>query len=355
MVLYYDGASRVRLLWAFAALRSKQRRHNSLHEGTLAGVFFSYSHADEALRDQLEKQLSMLKRQGVIDTWHDRRIGAGQEIAQAIDEQINRDDIILLLVSADFLASDYCYDIEVKRAMERHETGEAIVIPVILRACDWHHAPFGKLNAVPRDGRPITQWADIDEAFLKVAKAVREAAARLNKAMLSQATAMGAPNTFQPAPRAAEGPRSSNLRLAKSFTQRDKDRFLAEAFEFMARFFENSLAELADRNPGIEGAFRRVDANRFFVTVYRDGKDIAKATIYMGGDSFGGGINYVQGHTTASNTINESLSIAADDQTIYLTAMGMMHYGVQKERKISHEGAAELYWENLIRPLQEGW
>lgn len=72
----------------------------------------------------------------MIDTWHDRRIGAGQEISQAIDEQINRDDIILLLVSADFLASNYCYDIEVKRAMERHEAGEAIVIPVILRACD---------------------------------------------------------------------------------------------------------------------------------------------------------------------------------------------------------------------------
>lgn len=321
----------------------------------MVGVFFSYSHVDEALRDQLEKQLAMLKRQGVIDTWHDRRIGAGQEIDLAIDEQINRDEIILLLVSADFLASNYCYDIEMKRAMERHETGEAIVIPVILRACDWHHAPFGKLNAVPRDGKPITQWADIDEAFLQVAKAVREAAARLHEVAPSQEAAATASTSFQKAPRVAEGPRSSNLRLAKSFTQRDKDRFQTEAFEFMARFFKNSLSELAERNPGIEGAFRRVDANRFFVTLYRDGKNIAKATIYMGGDSFGAGINYVQGHTTASNTINESLNIAADDQTIYLTTMGMMHYGDQKEKKLSCEGAAELFWENLIRPLQERW
>ena len=323
----------------------------------MAGVFFSYSHADEALRDQLEKQLSMLKRQGVIDTWHDRRIGAGQEFAQAIDEEINRNDIILLLVSSDFLASNYCYDIEMKRAMERHEAREAIVIPVILRACDWHHAPFGMLNAAPLDGRPITQWADIDEALLQVAKAVREAAARLNKASPSQANAIGKSTSLQPAPHAGEvRPRSSNLRLAKSFTQRDKDHFQIEAFEFMSRFFENSLAELADRNPGIEGVFRRVDANRFFVTLYRDGKDIAKATIYMGGDSFGGGINYVQGHTAASNTINESLNIAADDQTIYLKTMGMMHNGGdQNEKKLSHEGAAELYWENLIRPLQERW
>src|SRR5580704_13739721 len=145
----------------------------------LPSVFFSYSHADEPLRDKLEKQLAILTRQGVIETWHDRRIGAGQNIDQAIDEHINSDEIILLLVSADFLASDYCYDVEMKRAMERHRVGEAIVIPVILRACDWHHAPFANLNATPRDGKPITQWPDIDEAFLQVAKAVRKAAESL--------------------------------------------------------------------------------------------------------------------------------------------------------------------------------
>lgn len=324
-------------------------------ETILAGVFFSYSHVDEALRDQLERQLSMLKRQAVIETWHDRRIGAGQEIALAIDEQINRDDIILLLVSPDFLASDYCYDIEMKRAMERHEAGEAIVIPIILRACDWHHAPFGKLNAVPRDGKPITQWTDIDEALLQVAKAVREAVLRLKGPAPSSASAPKARVVAEPLQRTAEGPRSSNLRLAKAFTQRDKDRFQTEAFEFIARFFENSLAELAERNPGIEGVFRRVDANRFFATVYRDGKDVAKATIYMGGDSFGRGINYVQGHTTAGNTINESLNVDADDQTIYLKTTGMMHYGDRDDKKLSPEGGAELYWENLIRPLQDRW
>ena len=317
----------------------------------MAGVFFSYSHADEGLRDQLEKQLAMLKRQGVIETWHDRRIGAGEDIGQSIDEQINQDDIILLLVSPDFLASNYCYDIEMKRAMERHDDGEAIVIPVILRACDWHHAPFGKLSATPRDGKPITQWADIDEAFLQVAKAVREAAGRVGKPRKVE-TQRSEPAAPVAAIRTA-GPRSSNLRLAKDFTQRDKDRFQADAFEFMARFFENSLDELAERNSGIEGVFRRVDANRFFATVYRDGKDIAKATVYMGGGGFGEGINYVAGHTTASNTINETLTVKADDQTIFLTSMGMLQYGGEREQKLTPEGAAELYWASLIRPLQE--
>jgi len=112
----------------------------------------------------------MLKRQRVIEAWHDRRIGAGEDFADAIDRHVESDDIILLLVSPDFLASDYCYDREMTRAMERQGRGQAIVIPVILRACDWQGAPFGKLNATPPDGKPITQYADRDQAMLEVAR-----------------------------------------------------------------------------------------------------------------------------------------------------------------------------------------
>src|SRR4030095_9781734 len=116
------------------------------------------------------------------------------------------------------------------------------------------------------------------------------------------------------------GPRSSNLRLAKAFTQRDKDQFQLDTFEFIARYFENSLAELGVRNSGYEGVFRRVDANRFFATIYRDGKDVARATIYTGGGGFDRGINYTHGETMQSNSMNESLSVEADDQTLYLTS-----------------------------------
>lgn len=318
----------------------------------MPNVFFSYSHADEPLRDQLEKQLAMLKRQGVIETWHDRRIGAGQNIGQAIDEHINTAGIILLLVSADFIASDYCYDIEMKRALERHHAGEAIVIPVILRACDWHHAPFGQLNATPRDGKPITQWPDIDEAFLQVAQAVRQAAARQQP---SVAPSPAKPTAVEPVSvsRAVE-PRSSNLRVAKAFTQRDKDQFQLDTFEFMARFFENSLLELGQRNPGLEGLFRRIDANRFFATVYREGKDVARATIYTGGGVWGNnGICYVDGQTTESNTMNESVRVEADDQTLFLTSMGMARIVQPSTQKLTQEGAAELFWGILIAPLQE--
>lgn len=137
-------------------------------------IFFVYSHADEHLKDELEKHLSLLKRTGDIFAWHDRRITPGSEWKNKIDDQLNTAQIILLLVSADFLASDYCYDVEMKHALKLHDAKTSCVIPVILRACDWKNAPFGKLQAVPKDGRPITSWTNRDEAFADLVMQIRK-------------------------------------------------------------------------------------------------------------------------------------------------------------------------------------
>jgi hypothetical protein len=137
-------------------------------------VFYSYAHEDEVLRNELEKHLSLLKQQGLIDAWHDREIGAGTEWQQEIDTHLNSAGIILLLISPDFMSSDYCSDIEVKRAMERHRAGAARVIPIILRRVDWHGAVFGKLQALPMDGKPVSQWLDRDDAFYEIVKGIRK-------------------------------------------------------------------------------------------------------------------------------------------------------------------------------------
>lgn len=316
-------------------------------------VFLSYSHADARLRDQIEKQLMALQRQGVISVWHDRRIEAGEDFEQQIDQHIEGDEIILLLVSSDFIFSKYCYEIEMQRAMARHKSGEAIVIPVILRACDWQSLPFGKLQAVPEDGKPITKWADIDEALLQVTLGVKQAARRWQDPKSAGAPATPDRPALGDRPISPANPRSSNLGLTKSFTQRDKDRFKDETFEFAARFIENSLDELAERNPGYEGHFKRVDANRFFATIYRDGKDVARATYFTGSDHFGGGITYVQGETSGSNSMNDSLLVKSDDQTMFFQASGIRTFGAERERKLSQEGAAEYLWGLLIAPLQQ--
>ncbi len=136
-------------------------------------IFFSYAHKDEALRDQLAAHLSNLQRQNVIQQWHDRQIVPGSEWSGEIDAYLNKADVILLLISADFLASDYCWDIEVKHAMQRHQAGSARVVPVLLRPVDWQGTPFSGLAPLPSDRQPVTRWGDRDEAFLNIVQGLR--------------------------------------------------------------------------------------------------------------------------------------------------------------------------------------
>jgi len=136
-------------------------------------IFFSYAHEDEELRNDLSKHLKLLERKGIISAWYDRDISAGDNWNETIEKHLNSAKIILLLVSADFLASDFCWSIELKRAMERHEAKEACVIPIILRPVDWKDAPFGKLQALPKDAIPVTSWANSDEAFVNIVKGIR--------------------------------------------------------------------------------------------------------------------------------------------------------------------------------------
>ncbi len=136
-------------------------------------IFISYSRKDEKFRSQLVATLASLMRQGIISLWHDREITVGAEWRQAVDAHINSAQLILLLVSQDFIASDYCYNAEMRQALERHERGDARVMPIILRPVDLEGTPLAKLQALPRDGKPVTSWADRDEAFLDIARSIR--------------------------------------------------------------------------------------------------------------------------------------------------------------------------------------
>ena len=136
-------------------------------------IFYSYSSKDEKLRDRLESHLSMLRHQGLIENWHDRRIMPGEILDREISLHLETADAILFLVSEDFLASEYCYCVEAKRARERHAAQEAIVIPVILRAVDWKNEWFGRYKALPNHGKPVTSWRVREEALKDIADGVR--------------------------------------------------------------------------------------------------------------------------------------------------------------------------------------
>jgi len=137
-------------------------------------LFYCYAHEDKALQNQLVTQLAPLERLGLIAGWSDRDISAGQQWQNEIDKRLNTADIILLLISPDFIASNYCYSVEVKRAMDRHAAGEARVIPIILRPVYWQAMPFGQLQALPTEGKPINEWRNRDKAFLDVVEGIKK-------------------------------------------------------------------------------------------------------------------------------------------------------------------------------------
>lgn len=315
----------------------------------MATIFFSYSHKDEVLRNELEAHLALLKHEGLVEAWHDRRIIAGDDVDDSIFSQLEAADIILLLVSSDFINSAYCFSREMARAMERHHAGQARVIPVILRHCDWSRAPFGKLLAAPRDGKPVASWPDRDEALADVARQVRQAVeasgtadakpAKVNPVVSGQTTGT------------SSLPRSSNLRLKQEFTEKDVDDFVRSSFDFVCRFFEGSIQAIGERNPDVSGTFDRIDSRRMAAILYRSGKKIVECSVRRDSLGRGNGIAFSYDSSASLGSYNEMLTLEAGAQSLHFKTMGMVWSG-GSEKRLSQEGAAEFLWELFIKQAQ---
>lgn len=144
-------------------------------------AFISYSHADQQLKDQLIKHLVPLRRLGLINSWHDGEIKPGDAWDREIARNLDKARIIILLISIDFINSEYCYDKELTRAMDRHSKEKAVVVPVIARDCLWKALPFGQLQALPKAGKAIATWDDRDAALADVAEGVRQVASAIRE------------------------------------------------------------------------------------------------------------------------------------------------------------------------------
>lgn len=264
------------------------------------------------------------------------------EFDKHISAELEAADIVILLISPDFMVSDYCYGIEMKRAMERHQAGSAVVIPVILRPVDWHSAPFGALKALPRDGKPVLKWPTLDDAFLDVVQAFRSllAARSASAAQTAISPALASNEPGEASAIAPSRPRSGTLALAREFKDIDRDNFLEEAFAYIRTYFENSLQDVGERNPGIAGKLRWISEVGFTATLYRDGSKLAGCYIRIS-DGFGRdwNIGYSGNDSAQDNSYNEMLSVEADRHTLYLKPMMGNWSGASS--KLTHEGAAK--------------
>ncbi len=317
----------------------------------MAKLFFSYSHQDEELRNELETHLATLKREGLIEAFHDRRIPAGAHLDEAIDAYLEEADVILCLVSPDFINSEYCYSREMRRALERDASGAARVVPVIVRHCDWQNTPLAKLRGTPRDNRPVKSWPDRDEAWLDVARDVRTALHASSGLLKRQDPTAVRVERDSGSAAVVSRPRSANVAVERRLTDLDRDRFVRQTFDFVTEFFANSLDEVQKRAPDVEGSIVNLDANRFTASAYRDGRKAAAITVYLGGmHRATGAISFHLSDDGATNTSNGSFYVACEDGDLAFKSLFGSYTG-SREKTIGHEEVAEQIWSAFFEPI----
>lgn len=305
-------------------------------------VFLSYSHKDKVLLDKLKTHLAIVRRRGLADFWDDSHLSAGMRFESTIYSQLDVADVILLLISADFLNSEFCYSKEMEHALTRERVGKARVIPVILHDCQWKKDPrLQALTALPRDGLPLTRWDNLDTACANVVDGVFEvletlAAKRVGVADVpatrARGTATGVPKPSRALPRPA-----------------DRARFLSEAHAQIARYFEHALARLRTAQATIQTEFTRVDSRTFVCRAVPSGRRAIECAISLVADR--GWITFSEIAASRGNIYSECLGVAADERGVFLRCLGLT-CGADPLRRLTTDEAAALFWNRFIGVLQ---
>lgn len=322
-------------------------------------VVISYAHEDHNFLSKLTVHLMSLERTGQIDSWSDRKINPGQDFNQEIEKQFDSADIILLLVSPDFIASDFCYNTEMSKALERHKNQQAVVIPVILRPCNWKKLPFAKLKAVPYDGMPIASYKDIDSGFLEVVEAVRDATKSLDntKTTMDGGTSvlpssnMSGSDGFRKSENLAT-PRSKNLQIRKKFTDKDFDVAMETGMSYVCSYFKNSLEDLEKQNEQIHVKFRSSGSDRFEATIYQNGQQECICGIWLDQSPFQQKEIRYNSWGLSTDSYNYSFVAESNKNSIKFRTLIGRTSDEKSDYLYSKEEMAEFFWSCFIEPIQ---
>lgn len=301
-------------------------------------VFISYSHLDEHALERFTRHLAVLRREGSVIEWFDQKIDAGGDIDDEVSGHLEECDIFIALVSADFLSSGYCYDRELKRALERHEQNAMRVVPVIVQPCDWQASPLGRLKALPKDGKAVADWTNENTAWLDVVAQLRRLVTEPLPANAETRVGTASPRTE----------RMPKYRVKRDFDEVDKLEFRERAFQEMRDYFQNASAEI-NGIEDIKAKFASLGDTSFTCTVVNRARNrgVAHITVHAraGRHSFGD-ISYSFEERAEPNTSNGWFQIAADEFELYLTHSGMM--GRDDDAKLSPAQAAASLWEEFV-------
>ena len=303
-------------------------------------VFISYSHKDKVHLERLHTHLAVLHRDGQIEEWFDREILAGAEIDTEIAERLETSKLFLLLVSPDFLASDYCVEMEMKRILERHDLGEARVIPIIVEPCDWMATPLRNLKVLPNDGKPVSDWTNENNAYLNVVEELRRV---LEAENTSSVTKQG----NVPIEESTVHSKVRRYRLKRDFDEIDRSDFREKTFSVMRDYFERAVAEI-DALEDLRGRFVLLSPVSFTCSIVNKLREngAAHITVSRRNKNMGlGDISYSFTENAFPNMANGMFTIEADEFELYLRSMIGL---TGNPERLTPEAAAERLWEKFL-------
>ena len=305
-------------------------------------TFISYSHRDTGVLHRLRVHLTTLKRDGYITEWYDREILAGDVLDDKIGAELEHADIFLLLISPDFIASDYCIGREMQKALERHDADEARVVPIIVEPCDWKSMDnLRRLKAIPKDGRPISEWTNPNNAYLDIVQELRR---------IIEAKNFGNSEVkVRKDGHAADRENVPRYRVRRSFDEIDRSEYADAAFLTLKTYFQQAIHEIHAIN-GLRGrfvvrsetSFGATVVNRSFqhgaahITVRRRSSDIALGDIY-----------YSFEEDSPENSANGWFNVSSDDYEQFLAAT-MPIFGTEPGH-LNPDQAAEYLWNHFIK------
>ena len=270
-------------------------------------IFFSYSHKDEAVLERLRTHLAPLRREGRLDEWFDRDIQAGGDIDAEITENLETADLFVLLISPDFLDSEYCVEKEMNRANQRRLNGDAEIVPIILEPCDWQNTFLKDLKVLPKDGQPISKWKNKNDAYLDIVQNLRQIldSGDKPKRLKVGETATGV------APAKTD---ASRYRIMREFDEIDRSDFRTNAFVVIRDYFERAVSEL-NTLENLRGRFKTLSDASFTCTIVNKfRKDTACITVQEGGGSATlGDITYSFVEHNPLNTSNGYIAVESDE------------------------------------------
>lgn len=302
-------------------------------------LFTSYSHKDERALGRLHTHLAVLQREGKIDRWYDREIIAGENLDSEIASQLDASDVFMPLVSPDFLASQYCYEREMEKAIERHENGTMRIVPVILDACDWKATPLRRYKALPKDGRPVAEWANENIAFLDIVTEVRR---------LIDGAAKNSARTVQHKDEEAFATKRAKYRLRRDFDDIDKGDYRRASFKEIKEYFEASTREINSID-GIKGRLEDIDQRSFTCTIINYGleRGTAHITVHMSAsERFFHDIYYSFDEHARANTASGGFDVTSDEYDLFLK-VGSYSYS-DEEKLLTPQQAAEELWAQFL-------